>query len=205
MEPSEFTQGYYEHPEGFTEDDDHNLHQQDLHDAEQHDEKEEQHESEKDVDKDAGKNEVAGEKAKKEPDDPVIHAMVAKNNRRRRGKCSDDDLNEEDELRFSSIEIEPKITDPSILAQIELMEKSTPTTDLEIALSTTLDRKQSHIDRLTQEIIKLKQFISKRKQTYKRKRKDDGAPTRALSAYNIFIQVSMINATKERFFFFFFH
>ena len=118
-----------------------------------------------------------------------IHAMVARHNRRRRGGDSIDKENEDDELRFSSIEIEPKISDPVILAQIALIEKSTPTTDLEIALSTTLDRKQNHIDRLTQEIIKLKQFISKRKQTYKRKRKDDGAPTRALSAYNIFIQV----------------
>ena len=76
---------------------------------------------------------------------------------------------------------------------IELIQKSTPTTELENALYTTLDRKQNHIDRLTQEIIKLKQFISKRKQTYKRKRKDDGAPTRALSAYNIFIQVRLID------------
>jgi HMG-box domain len=88
-------------------------------------------------------------------------------------------------------------TDPEILAQMELIEKSTPTTDLEIALSNVMKRKVNHLNRLTAEIVKLKNFISKRKQTYKRKRKDDGAPTRALSAYNIFIQERFALLAKQ--------
>jgi len=65
------------------------------------------------------------------------------------------------------------------------------TTPLEIAQRDTIHRLETQVARLTSEVIKLKKFISKRKQQYKRKRKEEGAPTRALSAYNIFI--------KERF------
>lgn len=92
---------------------------------------------------------------------------------------------------------EEKETDPEVLAQIELIEKSTPTTELEIALSNAIKRKVNHLNRLTAEILKLKNFISKRKQVYKRKRKDDGAPTRALSAYNIFIQERFALLAKQ--------
>jgi hypothetical protein len=67
----------------------------------------------------------------------------------------------------------------------EIIQKSTPTTDLELALTAALERKDVHIQRLMDEINKLRAFISKRKQTYKRKRKDDGAPTRALSGANV--------------------
>lgn len=115
---------------------------------------------------------------------------------------TDDKENEHDEeeeaLRLAALAIEEeKETDPVIIAQIELIEKTTPSTGLEIALSKAIERKETHIARLTAEIIKLRKFISKRKQTYKRKRKDDGAPTRALSAYNIFIQDRFAKLAKE--------
>jgi HMG-box domain len=102
-------------------------------------------------------------------------------------------------MRFAdSIRVEEeKETDPEILAQIDLIVSSTPTTDLEIALTNAMKRKTVHLNRLTAEIFKLKNFISKRKQTYKRKRKDDSAPTRALSAYNIFIQDRFHLLAKE--------
>lgn len=86
---------------------------------------------------------------------------------------------------------ETTIKDPVIEAQLQLIAIREPTTELEIALKQTLDRKQRHIERLVTELRKLQSFVSKRKQGYKRKRKNDGAPTRAMSAYNIFI--------KERF------
>mmetsp|Transcript_7807 Transcript_7807/g.10443 ORF Transcript_7807/g.10443 Transcript_7807/m.10443 type:complete len:390 (-) Transcript_7807:468-1637(-) len=87
--------------------------------------------------------------------------------------------------------------DPKVAEQQELIDKSTPRSQLEIALSEELKRKSSHVERLSGEVQKLKAFISKRKQTYKRKRKDEGAPTRALSAYNIFVQERFSRLAKE--------
>lgn len=81
--------------------------------------------------------------------------------------------------------------------QHDLIRESTPTTPLEIAYQADLERKEAQILRLTREIAKLKAFISKRKQTYKRKRKDEGAPTRALSAYNIFVQDRFSKLAKD--------
>ena len=88
-------------------------------------------------------------------------------------------------------------TDPQSDAQKELIANSTPTTDLEIALAAVLKRKENHVARLTAEIMKLKAFVSKRKQTYKRKRKDEGAPIRAMSAYNHFIRERFAELAKE--------
>lgn len=82
--------------------------------------------------------------------------------------------------------------DAEALAQEELVMRSTPSTELEVALVKILERKQALIDRISGEITKLKSFVQKRKQTYKRKRKEDGAPTRALSAYNMFIKEYVI-------------
>ena len=79
----------------------------------------------------------------------------------------------------------------------DILYKATPTTPLEIAYHEALKRKELQIQRLTREITKLKAFISKRKQTYKRTRKDEGAPTRALSAYNIFVQDRFSKLAKD--------
>jgi CHAT domain-containing protein len=87
--------------------------------------------------------------------------------------------------------------DPDVMAKMNVINNNVPGTDLEIAMSEILKRKEHHIARLTQEITKLKAFISKRKQTYKRKRKDEGAPTRALSAYNIFVQERFARLAKD--------
>jgi len=103
---------------------------------------------------------------------------------------------EEDELLNSDTR-EAEITDPKVAADLEYIKNTDPSSRLEIALTETLKRKEAHIEKLTNEIIKLKAFISKRKQTYKRKRKDESAPTRALSAYNIFVQDRFALLAKE--------
>lgn len=76
-------------------------------------------------------------------------------------------------------------------AMNDLIRNTVPTTELEKALKEALEHKDTHIEKLHSELMKLRAFVSKRKQCYKRKRKDDNAPVRAMSAYNHFI--------KERF------
>ena len=92
---------------------------------------------------------------------------------------------------------EPVINDPKIAEDMEFIKNTKPESRLEICLTEALYRKDAHIHRLMNEIGKLKQYISKRKQSYKRKRKDDGAPRRALSAYNIFMQDRFAQLAKE--------
>lgn len=101
---------------------------------------------------------------------------------------------EEAELLNSSTK---EILDPKVAADLEYIKNTPATSKLEKLLLEAMKRKESHIDRLTGEVTKLKAFISKRKQTYKRKRKDEGAPTRALSAYNIFVQDRFAKLAKE--------
>lgn len=92
---------------------------------------------------------------------------------------------------------EPPDETPLDEATAQLLRDEVPSTPLEKAYADLLERKEQHILRLTNEIMKLKTFISKRKQTYKRKRKDDSAPTRALSAYNLFIKDRFAQLAKE--------
>ena len=75
--------------------------------------------------------------------------------------------------------------------------KADAKSELELALYAELESKDEQIARLTKEILKLQGFVSKRKQQYKRKRKDGKAPTRALSAYNIFVKERFSRLAKQ--------
>jgi len=72
--------------------------------------------------------------------------------------------------------------------QDEFIRNTKPKSLLEFAQGSLIKRQDLRINKLENEVRKLKEVISKRRQSYKRKRKDDQAPTRALSAYNIFVQ-----------------
>ena len=86
---------------------------------------------------------------------------------------------------------------PQSRAEMELIKNSQPITALEKALYALLARKEQHIANITSELIKLRSFMTKRKQSYKRKRKDKSAPTRALSAYNMFIKDRFADLAKN--------
>ncbi len=167
----------------------------------------------KDEDEEEIANNIDREEKEEEPTGPTLQVEIQTNNDE--GPELDDEVTpkeenhtsksaarrqqeEEEEALLNSIIVEDyHSTDPDIVAHLELIKAQPPKTELEIAMAAVLERKEVHIERLVGEISKLKGFIAKRKQVYKRKRKEEGAPTRALSAYNIFVQDRFAKLAKE--------
>ncbi|KAL7539005.1 hypothetical protein ACHAXR_010711 [Thalassiosira sp. AJA248-18] len=87
--------------------------------------------------------------------------------------------------------------DPVSVRNSEIIANSTPATDLEIALKAELGRQIEHNEKLAGEVTKLRGFIAKRKQTYKRKRKDESAPRKKLSGYNLFVRERFARLAKQ--------
>lgn len=79
----------------------------------------------------------------------------------------------------------------------DLIATSAPAPPLEIALAAELRRQTAVVARLQSELSKLQNFVSKRKQTYKRKRKDDEAPRKSLSGYNMFVRERFAKLAEE--------
>lgn len=148
-----------------------------------------------DTKKETGENEMEEEKKDIENDLEEENEGSEKENENvmlSRKRSNDEDEVPEEFLQPPSVPL-----DPEVIKQQELIDSTPRSTELEHALYDALKRKEAQVERLTGEISKLKAFISKRKQTYKRKRKDEGAPTRALSAYNIFVQDRFSKLAKE--------
>ena len=147
-------------------------------------------ESDEDADKEDGDVKIEGELDADKENDMGLTSTPGPGKRREEDEIPDD----ADELLR---EVHETPMDPEIIKQQEIIDRTPRTTELEHALYECLMRKESQVERLSGEVTKLKAFISKRKQTYKRKRKDEGAPTRALSAYNIFVQDRFSKLAKE--------
>eukprot|EP00585_Thalassiosira_rotula_P017400 CAMPEP_0196192868 /NCGR_PEP_ID=MMETSP0911-20130528/49245_1 /TAXON_ID=49265 /ORGANISM="Thalassiosira rotula, Strain GSO102" /LENGTH=490 /DNA_ID=CAMNT_0041465081 /DNA_START=612 /DNA_END=2084 /DNA_ORIENTATION=- len=99
------------------------------------------------------------------------------------------------DLNFD-ITSQPLNDGPDTIRNKEIISLSTPTTDLEHALKAELNRQIHHNELLVGECTKLRGFISKRKQTYKRKRKDESAPRKKLSGYNLFVRERFAKIAK---------
>mmetsp|Transcript_18730 Transcript_18730/g.24315 ORF Transcript_18730/g.24315 Transcript_18730/m.24315 type:complete len:390 (+) Transcript_18730:375-1544(+) len=80
---------------------------------------------------------------------------------------------------------------------LAFLEDAVPETELEKKLHKALRQQFAISDKLRKEVTKLQLFMTKRKQVYRRKRKDESAPTRPLSAYNIFVREHFNKLAKE--------
>lgn len=170
----------------------------DVEEEEEIDEKEQEEvedEQEEVEENEQEEEDAATEKPDGQVDEPSKPRLPS--SRRSTVKVDDDDTEVDEILNDVKGYSAADLMDPELQKQMEIINANVPTSELEIALVATLKRKDLQIERLSGEISKLKGFISKRKQTYKRKRKDEGAPTRALSAYNIYIQDRFAKLSKE--------
>lgn len=113
------------------------------------------------------------------------------------GLAANDSLEADDfaDLNFDIPSILPN--DPDATRNREIITSSVPTTELEVALKAELDRQVQHNEMLVSECVKLRAFIAKRKQAYKRKRKDENAPRKKLSGYNLFIRERFAKLARE--------
>lgn len=136
------------------------------------------------------------EEDEEENHDTTVEEEVVKEEDEKEKEEKSDEPEKEEEQSYEPTTAGDDL-DPEFVEQLEIIKTQEPTTELEVALSATLKRREEQLNRLAGEITKLKAFISKRKQTYKRKRKETGAPTRALSAYNIFVQDRFSKLAKE--------
>ena len=113
----------------------------------------------------------------------------------------DGTVTEPDMSNIDNTEIDEKSIDDDEIElsneSAELLKTIEPVSETEKRLYDALEKQISLSDRLFGELKKLQQFCKKRKQKYKRKRKENGAPLRALSAYNIFMKEKFTEVAKQ--------
>jgi len=91
----------------------------------------------------------------------------------------------------------PDAQSDDMIRHREIIANSIPRTELELALHAEYNRLLKANAILTSECVKLRRFMTKRKQTYKRKRKDESAPRKKLSGYNLFVRERFAQLARE--------
>jgi hypothetical protein len=91
----------------------------------------------------------------------------------------------------------PEEQPSDVIHHREIISNSIPRTELEVALHAEYNRLLKANAILTSECVKLRRFMTKRKQTYKRKQKDESAPRKKLSGYNLFVRERFAKLARE--------
>jgi len=97
--------------------------------------------------------------------------------------------------------------EPNDIRNREMINNSTPKSELEVALTSELHRLTRKNELLNQEVTRLRGFFTSTTKTkknifrkqinYKRKRKDESAPRKVLSGYNLFVRERYAKAAKD--------